>query len=210
MSDAHDYQFDADHWKEQWGLFANDLRMWALRASELLLAADCLHGPPKKGVERGRGERKFRIARNGMVLGPAMMLYGLCIECLMKAVAVKNGHQFVTEQDGELIFRPLFNKARKCHDLIELSGHADISLSLSPDEQDVARRLTHYIVWGGRYPVAKRWDAGLQPPDRGEYEHNMAWDFSTDYRVIHGLADRLFDELRVERDSDGLVILPDV
>lgn len=209
MNDASDYRFDAEHWKDQWGLFANDSRMWAFHASELLLAANCLHGPPTKGIERGRGDKRFRIARNGTVLRPAMMLYGLSVECLMKAVAVENGHQFAIERNGELAFQPLFPKGSN-HDLLALSGHEKISLSLSADEQELARRLTHYILWGGRYPVAKRWNAGLHAPDGDEYDHDMAWDFSMDFDVIHGLADRIFEYLRVERDADGLVELPDV
>lgn len=199
------YKFDADHWEAQWGEFANDSRMWAWKASTLLLAADSLHGRPK------RGEGKYKIARYGRLLGPAMMLYGMSLECLIKAMAVEGGHLFVNydEETGSVAFQPLFKKIWKNHDLIKLKNHATVKLTLTDDEESVCRRLRHYIVWVGRYPTGTHWRAGLRATKGGEFNvQELVWDFEKDYRAIHGLAKRIFAELRVTLGEDGLVEFP--
>jgi hypothetical protein len=181
--------------------------MWAWKASTLLLAADALHGRPK------RGEGKYRIARYGTLLAPAMMLYGMSLECLIKALAVKGGHLFVRQEEEEetqsLAFRPLFKKTWKNHDLIKLKNHAAVELTLTEDEESVCRRLRHYIVWVGRYPTGTDWRTGLRPTKGGEFDQEeLVWDFEKDYRTIHDLAERIFAELGVTLGEDGLVELP--
>jgi hypothetical protein len=206
------FRLPEEDWQDRWLELSNDARMWAHRASELLLAGDVLHGPKKPDTERGRGERKFQIARDRSVLVPMMMLYGMSLESLMKGVAVQNGHRFAVGKGGGLKYQALFPNDATCHDLIAISGHQRIAIVLSPERRKLSERLSPYIAWGARYPAAKKWNAqnaGLKPSGRGEFELDMSWDFSTDHKTVHEFADSLFERLKVARDSDGLVELPD-
>lgn len=200
---ADKFNFDEDYQQELYALFATDERLWADKASELIYAADRLHGPIRRHrTRRGAPDPKFKVAYHGRTLGVVMMLYGMALECLFKAVASKNGHSFAEDdENGEPVFRGLFNNSSTNHNLVELSRHEKVRLDLSTEELSLAKRLSPYILWGGRYPVAKRWGKQL-----GE---DMAWDFDHDYKRVHQLADRLYERLGVTLDADGLVDLPD-
>ena len=197
------YGLDTDDQKDLWGTFATDERLWASKAAELIYAADRLHGPPRRRrMHRNEGEAKFKVADHGRTLGVAMMLYGMSLECLFKAIAAHNGHSFAEDdEDGEPEFKGLFNNSSTNHNLVALSCHEKVRLDLSAEELDLAKRLSPYIMWGGRYPVATRWEK--------QFGEDMAWDYDHDYELIHQLAARLYERLGVTLDDYGLAELPD-
>jgi hypothetical protein len=71
----------------------------------------------------------------------------MAIECLLKALWVKRGHRLV--EGGQYKMVP----GAGPHDLVQL-GRA-LELTLSEFEKDLLRRLSHFIEYGGRYPVPK-------------------------------------------------------
>lgn len=75
------------------------------------------------------------------------MLSGMAIECLLKALRVKQGHNLVA--DGKHVPMP----GAADHDLVRLPGI--LELTLSDLDKDVLRRLSHFIEYGERYPVPK-------------------------------------------------------
>jgi hypothetical protein len=153
-------------------------------------------------MHRNQGEAKFKVAHHGRTLGVVMMLYGMSLECLFKAIAANNGHSFAEyDEDGEPIFKGLFNYSGTNHNLVALSRHEKVRLDLSAEELDLVKRLSCYILWGGRYPVAKRWEE--------QFGEDMAWNFDHDYKLVHQLAGGLYKRLGVTLDVDGLVELPD-
>jgi len=76
------------------------------------------------------------------------MLLGYAIECAFKGLWVKKGNKIV--QGGRYVGVP------KCqdHNLVQLSGA--VGLSPSKTETDVLHRLTKFVKFAGRYPVAQK------------------------------------------------------
>jgi len=115
---------------------------WRSTAEDLLTAASVL-----------RERRESLDARavpvpNAWRLHPSeLMLKGMAIECHLKALWVKRGHKLV--QDGKYVPVP----GAGDHDLVQLAGV--LQLTLSDVEKDLLRRLSHFIEYGGRYPVPK-------------------------------------------------------
>ena len=77
-----------------------------------------------------------------------LMLRGMAIECLLKALWLKRGNVFV--KDGH--FKKVADAA--AHNLPQLA-HA-VALAPSELEIDMLRRLSHFIEYGGRYPIPKK------------------------------------------------------
>ena len=106
------------------------------------------------------GDRSFHIQRpDGEVVMPLTlcvraMLLGYAIECALKGLWVKKGNKIV--QGGKYV------GVAKCpdHDLVQLSGA--VGFSPTTTETDVLHRLSKFVKFAGRYPVAKRPDE-MQP-----------------------------------------------
>jgi len=117
---------------------------WRSCAEDLLAAA---------AVLRERRESPPPLAMGDLVgsewrIHPAeLMLKGMAVECLFKALWVKRGHSLVI--DGKYVSVP----GAGDHDLVQLAGV--LQLTLSDFEKDLLRRLSHFIEYGGRYPVPK-------------------------------------------------------
>ena len=129
-----------------------------------------------------------------------MMLYGMGVESLLKALATANGFNFVShDRNG----RPRFND-RTNHDLVKLAKK--IGVTLSPAEEELLGRLSNYVRWAGRYPVAKK------PLDKLRQKHGYSKELAIrfeDRRILDPLVDRLFEEMQVERDEQGIADVPD-
>jgi hypothetical protein len=69
--------------------------------------------------------------------GPFAMLSGMSIENMLKGVVVQKGLE-----------------PPQTHDLVKLSKQAGIKWERWPDASGVLARLTTFVVWAGRYPVA--------------------------------------------------------
>jgi hypothetical protein len=80
------------------------------------------------------------------IVGCAMLLYGLSIENVAKGLIVKANPPTVV--NGKLR-----EWSGSGHNQMELLKEAGVNLS--PQEQDLAIRLTAFVEWAGRYPIPK-------------------------------------------------------
>jgi hypothetical protein len=119
-----------------------------------------------------------------------LMLNGMAIECLLKALWVKRGHTLA--KDGKYVPVPHAG----AHDLVQLARV--LHLTLSSLEKDVLRRLSHFIEYGGRYPVPT--DANklqLTRTPRGGRAEATHWNTPSDQRLFDTVVsrvNRLLDE----------------
>jgi hypothetical protein len=118
------------------------------------------------------------------------MLDGMAIECLLKAVWVKRGHKLAT--DGKYLGVP----GAGDHDLVQLAGA--LKLKLSALEKGTLRRLSHFIEYGGRYPVPKDADKlQLTRAPTGGRAAATTWSTPNDYVQLEAIVrrlDQLLDE----------------
>lgn len=132
---------------------------WMYVSRNLLEAASRLWTALDRGlrqVERSMKTRKRNTHPDldGLRLrGPFFLLAGCGIENLLKGLIVS---QMMGMGKPPTDARTLQLNVRT-HDLIALSQRAGVELSES--EQELLRRLTTFVVWGGRYPVALSTDA---------------------------------------------------
>jgi len=77
-----------------------------------------------------------------------LMLHGMALECLLKALRLKQGGGF-EDRKG---FRDF--PGSKTHDLTQMADA--LRLKLSPREKDVLDHMTAFVRFGGRYPVPIR------------------------------------------------------
>lgn len=127
---------------EQHTWAGNSPDTWRLCAGDLLAAAAVLR------AHRVSTDSGSSGSTDAWRLHPAeLMLAGMAIECLLKALWVKQGHELA--KDGEYVRV----SGAGAHDLVQL---ADVlQLTLTDLERDVLRRLSHFIEYSGRYPVPK-------------------------------------------------------
>lgn len=91
-------------------------------------------------------------ARSGEVVMPLplcvrAMLLGYAIECALKGLWVKSGHKIVA------VGKYVGVAGAKDHDLTQLAKA--VGFSPTAAEADVLRRLSKFVRFAGRYPVAK-------------------------------------------------------
>ena len=119
---------------------------WEMSADELLAAAQALR-------ERGESFDRASLAVgepipiSGRLGAVELMLRGMGVECLLKALWVKQGNVLV--DSGQYVSV----RGAGSHDLPQLASAAEFTLSVH--EKDVMRRLSYFIEYGGRYPVPK-------------------------------------------------------
>ena len=86
------------------------------------------------------------------------MLLGFAIECLLKAIYIKGGNTLVKQ--GSYAHIPRAND----HDLIQLADAAGVCLTTR--EKLVLGKLTPFIKFAGRYPIATK--ANEMKPVKGQ------------------------------------------
>lgn len=119
---------------DAWQSVSNDLLFAAQVLLERVRAADAL-APNQLSVE------------NGHLFPVRLMLTGMALECLLKALWVKQGNQFVEAGAFKSVARA------GPHDLVQIAQ----AVALNPNsfEIDLLRRLSYFIEYGGRYPIPK-------------------------------------------------------
>jgi hypothetical protein len=111
------------------------------------------------------------------------MLLGLGVECLLKGMWIKRGN---TLTSGGRIRR--IRKAGE-HDLKLLANAAGVSLS--DDEASVLNKLTRFVMFAGRYPIATTWEQ-MKPVKNGRADTESPMFISQrDLDVAEALAARL-------------------
>jgi hypothetical protein len=139
------------------------------------------------------GEREFHIeSPNGEVVMPLTlcvraMLLGYAIECALKGLWVKKGNKVV--ENGKYVG---VGKG-KDHDLVQLSRAVGFSPTMT--ETDVLHRLSKFLRFAGRYPVAKKPDE-MQP-----YEVSMIGKVDVgffskrDFRTVQSILNKIISQI---------------
>lgn len=113
-----------------------------------------------------------------------LMLSGMAIECLLKALWVKQGHDIVA--GGKYVAVP----GARDHDLVQLT--VAVKVDLSDLETDLLRRLSHFLEYGGRYPVPKNAEKlRLIVSPRGGRGPATAWATPSDQLIFDAVVNRL-------------------
>jgi hypothetical protein len=113
-----------------------------------------------------------------------LMLKGMAIECLLKALWLKRGNMLI--KNGKYV------RVRGAgdHDLPQLASAA--KFVINDLETDLLRRLSHFIQYGGRYPVPR--DAAKLRPTRSLRGGNApatTWSSPSDGKLFDALVSRL-------------------
>lgn len=124
--------------------------------------------------------------------GVCLMLFGLAIENLAKAVIVSRRSPL--DSVGQVRFRN--------HDLPSLIREA--GLSVSGEELILLQRLQGFIEWAGKYPSPRRARGMSFTNSRGRREHHGASSIGSDVQMSRAIADRLESLLSGKRVSTGM------
>jgi hypothetical protein len=177
---------------------------WELSAGDLLCSADFLRDIRMEADETAI-QQKFadplRIDRTGQpvscefrILYPEIMLRGMAIECLLKALWVKQGNNIV--ENGKLIGV----KNAGDHNLVQLS--VAVALAINNEEKKMLERLSNYITHIGRYPIPTNWERTknikiLYPFFSGSNEWPpTVWIGFYDDSVVNNIIGKIKKELR--------------
>ncbi len=166
----------------------NCFAAWQSAADDLLAASQVLR------------ERAESFDPNSLAVGdpiPAegrlgaveLMLRGMAIECLLKALWLRHGNTLV--KDG----RYVGVHGAGDHDLPQLASAS--KFAISDLETDLLRRLSHFIQYGGRYPVPR--EAAKLKPTRtpgGGAVPATTWSSPADGKLFDALVLRLSSVLQ--------------
>lgn len=146
-------QMVSDEWQiSNYDAVGNHPVCWILTADDLLCAATILK---EKRIHFYKNTA-FTLAANqpippeGRILNSEIMLKGFAVECLLKAIWVKNGNVLAT--NGRLQKIPNVGS----HKLVQLV--TKLGISISPQQKDLLNRLEIFLTATGRYPVATAWE----------------------------------------------------
>jgi len=139
---------------------ARDPAWWLFRAQDLSQAATVLFEAFIADRQRfidlnepGLGVDKKEVP-NLSIAPVAMLLFGLAVENVLKAMIVKNDPTIVGDEK-------LGRWGARDHDLVKLAERA--GLQLEPADRDLLARLGLFLLWRGRYPVPNRAPDSAQP-----------------------------------------------
>lgn len=141
------------------------------------------------------GERAFHIEnpRGELVMPLTLcvraMLMGYAIECALKGLWVKKGNKIVDEEKGKYVG---VGKSQD-HELVQLSRA--VGFSLTKTETDVLQRLSKFVRFAGRYPVAKKADE-MQPyelPVIGKVD--VGFFSKRDFRTVQSILNKVISQI---------------
>lgn len=121
-------------------------RAWEAAAEDLLAAAQILKERHESFDRESLGPGDSMPPESG-VKPVELMLRGMAIECMLKALWVKQGNAIV--RAGKY----LGVHGAGQHDLPQLASATGFQIDAV--ETDLLRRLSHFIQYGGRYPVPR-------------------------------------------------------
>ena len=115
---------------------------------------------------------------------PSMfLLYGFSIECLLKALYVKNGNELASNGRHKSAL------GTKSHDLVAYAQAA--GFELTPDEQYLLRKLSTQIKGFGRYPTGMSFESeSLLTRGNGDWEHPATYR-SQELLLIDGILSKI-------------------
>jgi hypothetical protein len=217
-----------NRWKDgfSWLDMANTLRISGLTLRDDFLAAQqrfLQNIWDAASVSREGQTIKIRSTRDILSYrDPKMDLYraymsqnGYAIENLFKGIIIcgmwlSNPQSIDSVVDFKTLRVPVRGSATqkmplKTHDLNDLLAAKDMTLTFSNEERKVMRKLTDFILWGGRYPVPIEFDTGdptflrVMSPIDESHEHEILEKI---YRVTAEELTRLSDLQRDRRPED--------
>lgn len=161
----------------------NSTDAWLSVAENLLFASQILAEKSDEPETHLPGQ-VTQLSTRARVAAIELMLKGMALECLLKALWVKQGNRFV--QAGA--FAPVSGAG--AHDLRQLAQA--VPLSSTPHESDLLGRLSHFIEYGGRYPIPKKsLKLGLITSPGGGKASPMTWTTPTDNLLFNGLVKKI-------------------
>ena len=134
---------------------ASDPDRWWATGADLLAAAALIWPQVSRGLDRVgftivkslRPEQAAQIYEPLRYRGPFFLLAGLAVENCLKAVIVGR-----MKRSNETLAAILATVVGGQHRLLPLCAKANIALA--DRERELLNRLTMYVQWAGRYPVA--------------------------------------------------------
>jgi hypothetical protein len=135
-----DKRSNKDYWDKQHLLSAENPRSWKLEAESLKRAADILW---ETWEQDWRYNQTLKVGDECQppVGSIAMMLFGFCIENLVKSILASKNRML--DEKGKF--------KERTHDLLKLFEKAEVKLD--NDENYLVERLEQFIIWAGRYPI---------------------------------------------------------
>jgi len=158
----------------------NEPFYWVITARALFAASDAVK------CERERVTTTLRPGKASdivLTIWTELMLRAFGIECLIKAIWVKRGHQLA--RDGRYIG---MTKKEKPHELVRLCGNAGIALNQR--EADALQRISDIAKSIGRYPIARNAEVDSR---------TRSWEYDD---TIKSFISRLKAELRNTSATD--------
>jgi hypothetical protein len=166
--------------KINYELRSTDPDAWFSVGFSLHLAATVLWKrlrPIFRKLRRPETKLTEREEMNLRLQGPFAMLSGMAIEAMLKGAIVRAN-------------RPKMRRAPPAHhDLVKLSAEAKQDWNSA--QVDLLRRLTTFILWGGRYPVATTSERTKAPRILK----------SSDYAAVTEIVSRVHKDIGVIQDQ---------
>lgn len=167
----------------QFAWAGNSARAWHIVSKELLAASRVLkeRADSFDSTSLKSGDPTPYETQLGAV---ELMLRGMAMECLLKALWLKSGNVLV--QGGKYEGVP---KAAD-HDLVQLASATKFVVKVQ--EKDVLRRLSHFIQYGGRYPIPQNASAlKLTQIPGGGRAAPTTWTSPRDGRLFDQMVQRI-------------------
>lgn len=118
-----------------------------------------------------------------MTLCVHAMLIGYAIECALKGLWVKKGHMLVDRGRYRGV------QGARDHDLVQLAAVA--GFILTDRESDVLRRLSRFVQFAGRYPIAKTPDRMLPHEDATLGSVDVGYFSPQDFRISTSIINKI-------------------
>lgn len=175
---------------ERLEMLGNSKDAWLSHARGLFLAAGKLSEHCTAVDEKENWE-------DGMYIFPVtLLLYGLSLECFLKALWVHRGGKFVNAQ-GKV--------EKNCkalgHNLLELVSLPTIAYPFEADqkkndeERSVLVRLQKYVIFAGRYPISKNPDDHKMRTDLNVTCASVFWRKGPDDEILARILTKVVNAL---------------
>jgi hypothetical protein len=119
---------------------ASSTLAWELQAVTLRYAVEVLFRQVRADLAGGLRHRTRKSVRPSLH-GPALMLAGMMLEALAKAILIERG-------------KSITDHSLQRHELVTIV--AATGYSPNADDTDLLRRLSAFLRWAGRYPAPKK------------------------------------------------------
>jgi len=148
-----DWLFDHESWKRQHENLGNDSGLWTLTADSLLIAARYLKQIYDSG-DRSKLVTSQDAPPEFYVYDPCLLLRGYAVECLLKALRLRQGHKLVKK--GSFIGGFCGANNHRLDQMAKDIGK-ESEIKFTTDELDLLKRLSYIVRVTGRYPVAREY-----------------------------------------------------